>query len=119
MIKINACKPFRSEDTLNYCITANIFKAGRKVKVHDEFVVWAPGKVMYRALQCSEPRLHIKRVSDLLFMVCLQIHTFARNIMNLKLFKIHLFCFGINQISHSLCCQCMGVLVNKPIISSH
>ena len=39
---------------------------------------------MYLALQCSELRLHIKRVSYIHFVVCLQIHPRAGNKMNEK-----------------------------------
>ena len=42
--------------------------------------------VMYRALQWSELRLHIKRVSYFQFVVCLQIHPLTGDIVNSKLF---------------------------------
>ena len=42
-IEIKACKPFRREDVVNYCITAFVSNAGRKTEVLDEFGVWAPG----------------------------------------------------------------------------
>ena len=42
-IKIKACKPFRSEDVVNYCITAIVYNTGRQAKALDEFRVWAPG----------------------------------------------------------------------------
>ena len=37
MIEIKACKPFRSEDIVNYCITAIVYNAGRKAEVIDKF----------------------------------------------------------------------------------
>ena len=43
MIKIKACKPFRSEDIENYYVTAIVYNAGRKAEVLYEFDVWAPG----------------------------------------------------------------------------
>ena len=36
-------------------------------------------EVMYRAMQCIELRLHIKRVRDYKFVFCVQIHTLAGN----------------------------------------
>ena len=50
--------------------------------------------VMYRALQCSELRLHINRLMTL--SSCASF---------------------IIQISRSLCCQRVSVLVNKPLTS--
>ena len=38
MIKIKACKPFRSEDVVNYCITAVVHNAGRKAEVVTELL---------------------------------------------------------------------------------
>ena len=42
-IEAKACKPFRSEDVINLCITAIVYSvsAGRKAEVLDEYV-WAP-----------------------------------------------------------------------------
>ena len=74
---------------------------------------------MYRALQSSKLRLHIKRVSYFQFVVCLQIHLLAGNIMNLKLFLVHSaslrFARCIIQISRSLYRQRVSVFVNKPL----
>ena len=41
-IEIKACETFRSEDVVNYCITATVYNVGRKAEVLDEFGVWAP-----------------------------------------------------------------------------
>ena len=40
--KLN-CKRFRSEDVVNYCITAMVYNAGRKAEVLDKVGVWAAG----------------------------------------------------------------------------
>mgnify|MGYP001800841811 CR=1 FL=1 len=42
-IEIKACKPFRSEDVVNYCVTAVMFNASRKGEAIDRFGVFAPG----------------------------------------------------------------------------
>ena len=42
MTEIKACKPFRDEDVVNYCITAIVYNAGTKAEVLDKFCVWAP-----------------------------------------------------------------------------
>ena len=68
---------------------------------------------MYRAWQCSEFRLRIKRVSNFQFVVCLQIDPLAGDLMNSKLFLISNI-----QISRSLYRQHVGVFVNKPSTSS-
>ena len=34
--KLKACKPFRSEDVVNYCITATMFNDGKKTETLDE-----------------------------------------------------------------------------------
>ena len=44
-IKIKACKPFRSEDIVNYCIAAIMYNAYRRTEVLDEFGAWAPGVI--------------------------------------------------------------------------
>ena len=41
-IEIKACKPYRSEDVVNYCITAIVYNTGRKAELLNEFAVWAP-----------------------------------------------------------------------------
>ena len=50
---------------------------------------------MYRALQCSEFRLRIKRVNIFQFVVCLQIHPLAGDVMNSRLFLMHSASFDI------------------------
>ena len=76
-----------------------------------------------RTLQCSELRLHMKRVSCFQFVVCLQIHPLAGNIINSKLFLMHSASLPvascITQISRSLYRQRVGVFVNKSLTSSN
>ena len=53
MIEIKACKPFRSEDIVNYCITAIMFKADRKEDTLDELILMNLLKYLFVAVsQC-------------------------------------------------------------------
>ena len=74
---------------------------------------------MYRALQCSEFRSHIKRLGTFSsYLISLQIHVLAGDTMNLKMFLKHsAFATCIIQISCSLCHQRKRVCVNKPFTS--
>ena len=49
MIEIKIFKPFRSDDVVNYFITAIVFIAGRKTKGLDEFGVWSLGIIKKRS----------------------------------------------------------------------
>ena len=49
-IEINACKPFRSEDVVKYCTTANGYNAGRTAEVLDDFGVWVSGIIKIRSM---------------------------------------------------------------------
>ena len=43
MVEIKAWKPVRSEDVVNYSITANMLNVGRKAEVLHKFSAWASG----------------------------------------------------------------------------
>ena len=65
-----------------------------------------------------ELRLNIKRVRDLKFVVCLQIHALAGCKMNEKLSILHeAKLSAVLTISSSFYSQRVRVFVNKPLIS--
>ena len=87
-----------------------------------ETPAWGSLSCVRRVLQCSELKLHVKKVSYIQFVVCLQIHARAGDIMSSKLFLMHPaslhFASCFIQISHSLYRQRVGVFVNKALASS-